>query len=211
MRSLAVLDLGTCAYAEAYDRQRALVEERLKQPDVPDVLVWVEHPEVYTFGRKNTPEAGVVGSESFFIERGGEATFHNPGQLVAYPILRLGPEERDLHRYLRLLETALCRVLEDFNLRGESKPGATGVWVDEGKRKIASIGIAAKSWVTYHGVALNVCNDLTGFGRIAPCGFSPAVMTSLERELGTAPPLEAVRDSFLRHFCQLFERMVREA
>lgn len=208
MRNLAVLNLGVCPYEEAYARQRALVEERLGNPGVPDILLWVEHPEVYTFGRKKTPSEGVVGKPSFFIERGGEGTYHNPGQLVAYPILRLGPEEQDLHRYLRLLEEVVCRVLADFGIVGESKSGATGVWVRNGQKKIASLGIAAKAWVTYHGVALNVCNDLAGFGRISPCGFSSQVMTSMAEELGTPLSLEPVRAAFLDHFCKLFQRMV---
>ena len=175
---------------------------------IPDVLVWVEHPEVYTYGRKNPPALGVAGVESFFVERGGEATYHNPGQLVAYPILKLGPEEKDLHRYLRDLESVLCETLHDFGISGAPKAGATGVWVRDGEKKIASIGIASRAWVTYHGIALNVSNDLTGFGRISPCGFSPDVMTSMEKELGQAPSMTAVRDAFLHHFCKRFQRMV---
>jgi len=208
MRNLAVLDLGNCPYSEAYARQQSLVNERLSQPHISDVLVWVEHPEVYTYGRKNPPAQGVDGVASFFVERGGEATFHNPGQLVAYPILKLEPEERDLHRYLRGLESVLCDTLQDFGLAAAAKAGATGVWVRNGEKKIASIGIASRAWVTYHGIALNVANDLKGFSRISPCGFSSDVMTSMEKELGTAPPMNAVRDSFLHHFCKLFQRMV---
>ncbi len=208
MRNLAVLDLGACPYEEAYSRQRALVTQKLEHPESPDILIWVEHPDVYTFGRKKTPEAGVAGKSNFFIERGGEATFHNPGQLVVYPILKLDSKERDLHRYLRDLESTLCLVLKDFGIEGVGKTDATGVWVEKGGKKIASIGVAVKSWVTYHGVALNVSNDLRGFEKIAPCGFPSTIMTSMQEMLGAAPDLESVRKSFLQHFCMRFERVI---
>jgi lipoyl(octanoyl) transferase len=189
-----VVDLGTLAYREAWDRQLALVETR-KTGAGDDTLLLVEHPHVITLGRAQKALANVVAPgdvEVVPIERGGDVTYHGPGQLVAYPIVALAEGERDLHRFLRALEEAAIRTLAGFDLVAGRAPGKTGVWLDE-SRKICSIGIACRRWVTFHGLALNVTTDLAQFRRINPCGFAAAVMTSIEAELGAAPPMSAVK------------------
>lgn len=198
--NLQIIDLGLCDYPEAYSIQKTWVERKKQDLTAPDVLLLVEHPPVYTTGRGSAVPDGVA---AFSIERGGKVTFHNPGQLVAYPILRLENSQRDLHRYLRVLETVLIDTLAYFGIRAERKENATGVWV--GSHKIASIGVAVSGWVTYHGIALNVENDLTGFSQISPCGFSPEVMISMRKLLGeNGPSLSQVKqvfaECFLRHF-----------
>ena len=204
MRQLEVIDLGLLDYESSYQKQLDLVERRRKR-EIPDTLILVEHPDVYTYGRKSREATPIEGGVA--IERGGEATFHNPGQLVAYPILFLEPGERDLHQYLRTLETAIAETLSKFGLIAGSREGATGVWVS-GTRKIASIGVAVRGWVTYHGIALNVANDLAGFARINPCGFDAAVMTSLREELASpCPPIERVKSAFVETFAKEFNRV----
>lgn len=189
---LWIEDLGLLPYREAYRLQKEIVSEKRRHPEAPDRLLLVEHPDVYTYGRRATP--GPRAEPWVEIERGGEATFHNPGQIVAYPILRLREEERDVLGYLRSLEEAVRDVLLVFGIPSETRRGATGVWVGGGRKKIASIGVALSSWITFHGVALNVENDLSGFSRITPCGFSADVMTSLARELGPrCPSLSSVK------------------
>lgn len=131
------------------------------------------------------------------IERGGDATYHGPGQLVAYPIVKLGEGERDLHRFLRHLEEAMIRTLAERGVAAGRREGATGVWI--GERKIASIGIACRRWVTFHGLALNVSTDLAYFQRIAPCGFDAAVMTSLARELGAPATVDEIKPRLAAH------------
>lgn len=203
-RSLIVRDLGTMGYAEAYALQRQTVEDRLSGVCPTDVLFLVEHPDVYTFGRKS-PNLLPAHLPSFAVERGGEATFHNPGQLVAYPILKLDGSERDLHAYLRALEQVLIDTVGLYSIPATRRSGATGVWVAENTKKIASIGVAVRSWVTYHGVALNVCNDLRGFAQIAPCGFSSEVMTSIQERLGERTPMmREVKASFVAKFQSWF-------
>lgn len=183
MRQVEVLDLGLQDYKAVYLRQLSLVENR-KAGKVGDALVLVEHPDVYTFGRKNKDSVPpLVRSIAFEVERGGEGTYHNPGQLVAYPILKLQTGEQDLHLHLRRLEETVIQTLKEFSISGERRSGATGVWIEGAPRKIASVGVAVRSWITYHGVALNVCNDLSGFKKINPCGFDASVMTSMEKEL----------------------------
>ena len=180
-----LLDLGRTAYAEAHARQLALVGER-QRGDGVDTLFLVEHEPVITVGRRPGARAhlhhpGAVPVVE--VERGGDVTYHGPGQLVAYPVLRLGEGERDLHRYLRNLEEAVLRAVVDLGVQGaERRAGATGVWV--GARKLASIGVACRRWVSFHGLAVNVADDLGGFAGIEPCGFDPAVMTSLSELLG---------------------------
>ena len=191
-----------------YTLQKSFVETARASREVPDRLIFVEHPEVYTFGRRSRPPDRLVGkANTFEVERGGEATYHNPGQLVCYPILRLVDGERDLHLHLRRLEHTLIDVLGDFGIRAIQRPGATGVWIEGKNLKIASIGVAVSGWITYHGSALNVNNDLTGFSNISPCGFSSEVMTSMKKELlGNSPSMNEVKHSFVKHFCQHFKR-----
>jgi lipoyl(octanoyl) transferase len=203
----SVLDLGLVDYDEAYSKQKELVEKKRRDNDRVDYLMLVEHPEIYTYGRRSPVQPDVSVGENFrYVERGGEVTYHNPGQLVAYPILNLREGERDLHLHLRRLEQTIINVLQKFSLKSSIKDKATGVWVDQNQRKVASIGVAVTSWVTYHGVALNVCNNLAGFGKINPCGFASQVMTSMERETGKAIEVEKVKLEFIPQFAQNFRR-----
>ena len=195
-RSWNALSLGVRDYREVYEIQKDLVRDHGKELG-PDTVIFVEHPEVYTFGRKSGQEKETV--QGIHIERGGESTYHNPGQLVMYPIVYLRPGERDLHRYLRLLEEAVMRTLSSFSVISQRREGATGVWVANGQRKIASVGVAVSSWVTYHGVALNVDNPLEGFSKIRPCGFSHEVMTSIQKETGHRLEIAMVREELYKH------------
>jgi lipoyl(octanoyl) transferase len=205
-RGMLLEEWGTLPYEEAYQKQLELVN-RCKRSESLDRLVFVEHPDVYTFGRRSTAPEVNTAFPMVAVERGGQVTFHNPGQLVAYPILKLQEKERDLHKYLRKLEQVLIDVLADFGLPSERRPGATGVWIVGKEKKIASIGVAVSSWVTYHGTALNVKNDLSGFAKISPCGFASEVMTSMAVELKDhCPSLTEVKETYLRHFTRLFSR-----
>ena len=194
---LAVEDLGVHGYREAWARQLALVDER-KAGAGRDTLLLVEHPHVITLGRAQKARANVLAAgdvEVIEIERGGDVTYHGPGQLVAYPVVLLGDGERDLHRFLRHLEEAVIRTLAAVGVDAGREPGATGVWLDGrgGRKKICSMGIACRRWVTFHGLALNVTTDLACFQRINPCGFDATVMTSIAEERGGAPPMAEVK------------------
>ena len=178
-----VLDLGTAPYRDVWREQLALVEAR-QHDAVPDTLLVVEHPHVFTLGRRRDAQANVLAPgdvEVIEIERGGDVTYHGPGQLVAYPIIRLDGAERDLHAFLRHLEDAAIRTCERAGVTADREPGKTGVWTTTpaGRKKLCSIGIACRKWVTFHGLALNVTTDLSYFARINPCGFEASVMTSL--------------------------------
>jgi len=184
-----VVDLGRVSYRDAWAKQLALVESRQKD-EVPDTLLLVEHEHVFTLGRRREAEGNVLDAgdvEVIGIERGGDVTYHGPGQLVAYPIvlLREGPE-RDLHAYLRNLEEAVIRTCTRFGLATDREPGKTGVWMTTplGRKKLCSMGIACRKWVTFHGLALNVTTDLAYFRRINPCGFESSVMTTMAEQLG---------------------------
>ena len=185
---LHVDDLGVLAYRDAWARQLAQVEVR-KTGAGDDTLMMVEHPHVITVGRSQKAKANVLAAgdvDVIEIERGGDVTYHGPGQLVAYPIVLLADGERDLHRFLRNLEEAVIRTLATVGLAAGREPGKTGVWLDgrAGRRqKICSMGIACRRWVTFHGLALNVTTDLAYFQRINPCGFDATVMTSIALEL----------------------------
>lgn len=188
-----LLDLGVLGYREAHARQLALVDAR-KQDQAQDTLLVVEHPHVITLGRGRQAWANVLAPgdvDVVPIERGGDVTYHGPGQLVAYPIVRLGEGERDLHRFLRDLERGIIRTLARHGIAAGRSPGNTGVWIEG--RKIASIGIACRRWVTFHGLALNVTTDLSYFQRINPCGFQASVMTSMARELGRPVDMAEVK------------------
>ena len=188
-RLLDVVQGGLVPYGEALEWQRTLAQARIERRLPHDLLLLLEHPPVVTLGRTShqahlLQPAGVGGVEVFEVERGGDVTFHGPGQLVGYPILDLTGHRQDLHWYLRTLEQALIDALAALGVPAERKPGYTGVWTRGGARKIASIGIHVKQWVTWHGFALNVTTDLSDFDRIVPCGIPGVVMTSLQRETG---------------------------
>ncbi|MFM8269048.1 MAG: lipoyl(octanoyl) transferase LipB [Pseudomonadota bacterium] len=203
---LEVVDLGLCEYPRAYEIQQKTVLEKRRNPVFPDRLYLVEHPRVFTFGRKSK-DLPTRPYPSFVIERGGEATFHNPGQLVAYPVLSLKEGERDIGFYLRTLEQVVIDTISHWGILGERKDAATGVWVKGQTKKIASIGVALKGWVTLHGIALNIDNDLSGFHEISPCGFSGAVMTSLKEELkDLCPSFSEVKGVFVEEFERNFQR-----
>ena len=187
-----VLDLGTASYREVWAKQIGLVEDR-QAGRAPDTLIVVEHPHVFTLGRRRDSQQNVLvpgDVEVIEIERGGDVTYHGPGQIVAYPILQLADGERDLHRFLRNLEDAVIATCAKFGIASAGRePGKTGVWCDDAsgaRRKLCSMGIACRKWVTFHGLALNVTTDLSYFARINPCGFESRVMTSMHAELGAA-------------------------
>jgi lipoate-protein ligase B len=198
-RRLRVRQLGCLAYGEALALQEALVAANAGGACVDDLLLLLEHPPVYTLGRGadaadlcGAPER--LGVPVYRVGRGGGATFHGPGQLVGYPIVRLRAGGRDVHRYVRALEAALVATCARFAVAAAAPAGQTGIWV--GERKLASIGIGVRRGVAYHGVALNVSTDLSYFAHIVPCRTSGLVVTSLAQILGTPPPMAAVGRAF---------------
>lgn len=203
-----LLDLGTREYGEVWELQRELVGKR-QRDEIPDTLVLVEHPHVITLGRGTHKENVLAPGDVplFEIERGGDVTYHGPGQLVGYPILLLRDPERDLHLYLRNLEEALLRTVGAFGIPGERKDGWTGVWTGGGARKLASIGVAVKRWVTLHGFALNVSTDLARFAAINPCGLEATVMGSMESVLGRPISFEDVKREARLQMGAVFDRV----
>ncbi len=195
---MQVLDLGFQPFSVTLQRQEELVRLRLLGA-IPDTLILVEHPQVVTLGRAKKrgnllldPAALLArGVEFFEISRGGDATYHAPGQLVGYPIFDLRQHGRDVLRFCRGMEEALIAALADFGIAAEAIPGKAGVWV--GGKKIASLGISVRRWVTFHGFALNVHTDLAGFEVIRPCGEDPGVMTSMAAILNTPVSMDKVR------------------
>jgi lipoate-protein ligase B len=189
-RELWTVPLGRAPYAEALELQRSIARDRISGVIPQDVLLLLEHPPVVTLGRSSKEKHLVAspeflqshGVELFEVERGGDVTYHGPGQLVGYPIVDLKRHRQDLHWYLRKLEEVLINTLADYGIPGERNTSYTGVWT-RGK-KIASIGVHARDWVTWHGFALNVTTDLSYFELIVPCGINGVVMTSIARELG---------------------------
>ena len=218
--ALWVVDLGRCAYGDALELQRAVARARITGEVAEDVLLLVEHPPVVTLGRSRRSASHLVASpevlaargvELFEVERGGDVTFHGPGQLVGYPILDLKRHKQDLHWYLRQVEEALIVALARHGLRADREPTYTGVWLGDepdvagGRRKIASIGVHARDWVTWHGFALNVDTDLSYFDLMVPCGIAGVTMTSMRRELGDAAPgLAAFADDAAAGFGEVF-------
>jgi lipoate-protein ligase B len=184
---LLLRDLGRVGYREAWALQQELLEQRARD-ELEDVLLVCEHDPVITTGRGTTD--GFLRDARFEVvetERGGQATYHGPGQVVIYPIIALADDAHDLRRYLRTLEQAMLDVVRPLGLDAGVRMGATGVWIDDA-RKLVSLGVAARRWITWHGLALNHETDLSHFTAIDPCGFDASVMTSLERELGDARP-----------------------
>jgi lipoyl(octanoyl) transferase len=173
---------GLVPYSVAWEQQRSLVSQRIKDPTQDDILLLLEHPPVYTLGQGASLEflkfdPANVSVEVHRVERGGEVTYHCPGQLVGYPILNLRHYQQDLHWYLRQLEEVLIQLLGVYGLKGDRVAGMTGVWLEG--RKVAAIGIKVSRWITMHGFALNVCPDLSGFERIVPCGIADKPVGSL--------------------------------
>jgi len=211
MGSLLVADLGVMPYAAALELQREVARRVISGEIAEDVLLLVEHPPVVTLGRASredhllaSPELlRARGAELFEVERGGDVTFHGPGQLVGYPILDLKRHRQDLHWYLRQVEEALIRTLAGIGIVAGRQAGQTGVWT--GGRKLASIGVHAREWVTWHGFALNVSTDLSWFELMVPCGIAGVSMTSIERETGESLPLEVVADRVLSSFSEVFD------
>jgi lipoyl(octanoyl) transferase len=204
-RVLEVAQAGVVPYAEALEWQRSLAQARIDGRLANDLLLLLEHPAVVTLGR--TSDAAHLlnrdGVEVFETERGGDVTFHGPGQLVGYPIIDLTRHKPDLHWYLRTLEQALIEALGGLGIPAERNPGYTGVWTRG--RKIASIGIHVKQWVTWHGFALNVTTDLSQFGRIVPCGIPGVEMTSVEQEQGAGSREQELWDEAVTAVIRGFE------
>jgi len=202
-----VVDLGTREFGEVWDLQRQMVAAR-QQDQIPDTLILVEHPSVITLGRGTHRENLVAPGDLpiFEIERGGDVTYHGPGQLVGYPIFLLRQPERDLHVYLRNLEEALIQTVEECGLPAGRRESWTGVWNRQADRKLASIGVAVKRWVTLHGFALNVATDLGRFAAINPCGLEATVMASMTSLLGRAVTLAEVKPIVARRMGAVFGR-----
>lgn len=226
-KTVALQDLGLKDYKETWDYQEQLfsgivdlkIKNRMEETEVetPNYFLFVEHPHVYTLG-KSGDETNMLLSEKqleakgatfYKINRGGDITYHGPGQIVGYPILDLENFFTDIHKYLRLLEEAIILTLAEYNLKGVRSEGETGVWLDVGTpfaRKICAMGVRASRWVTMHGFALNVNADLGYFDNIIPCGIRGKAVTSLNVELGVAQVDEAeVKAKILKHFSNLFE------
>ena len=193
-------------YSLAWAHQRSLVAARIADPDLPDILLLMEHPPVYTLGTGSDIKfikfnLDKTDKEVYRIERGGEVTYHCPGQLVGYPILNLRYYQQDLHWYLRQLEEVILQTIAIYGLSGARIAGLTGVWVEG--YKIAAIGIKVSRWITYHGFALNVCPDLSGFAEIIPCGITNKPVGSLQQFLPNIS-LRQVQQDLSRVFASVF-------
>ncbi|MQA92028.1 MAG: lipoyl(octanoyl) transferase LipB [Gemmatimonas sp.] len=211
-KALDVRRLGVVSYADGLSLQAELVRER-RNGTIPDTLLLLQHPHVITLGSGSHPEHVLLdehgrtarGIELFETGRGGDVTYHGPGQLVGYPILDLKPDRCDLHQYLRDLEAVLIDVLAGFDLRAARIDGLTGVWV--GDRKLAAIGVRVSSgWITSHGFALNVSTDLSYFDAIVPCGIRDHAVGSISAELGRQVAMVEVKDRVVRAFGERFQR-----
>ena len=223
MKSILFRDLGTASYGPCWDLQETYFQESLnrksdnrklpEEEQIPTVdrLLFVEHPHVYTLGKSgnldnllaNEEQLKAIQAEFYPINRGGDITYHGPGQLVGYPILDLDHYFTDIHRYLRTLEEVIILVLAEYGLHAERSPGETGVWLDVGTpfaRKICALGVRASRWVTMHGWAFNVNTDLRYFEYIIPCGITDKSVTSLDRELKRAVSMDEVKEKVKRHF-----------
>ena len=225
-KKVSFKDLGLIDYKECWDFQEELFAEILavkssnrkenKTVKTNNHLIFCEHPHVYTLG-KNGDEKNLLVNEDYLksrgatfhkINRGGDITYHGPGQLVGYPILDLDNFFTDIHKYLRFLEEAVILTLKEYGLESERSPGETGVWFDVGTpkaRKICALGVKSSRWVTMHGFAFNVNSDLSYFGNIIPCGITDKSVTSLQKELGREVDMNEVRNKLKAHLVKLFE------
>jgi lipoyl(octanoyl) transferase len=229
MQKVVYEDLGQMEYQAAWNYQEALLQENVRiktearqlaeaaaATGTTHHLLLVEHPPVYTLGKSGHMENVLIGDERmrekgvqfFRTNRGGDITYHGPGQLVGYPILDLEKFYTDIGLYLRSLEEVTIRVLDEYGIRGDRSPGETGVWIEPGvkgrERKICAIGVRCSRWITMHGFALNVNTDLSWFGDIIPCGIQHKQVTSLEKELGRAVDMGEVKAKWLRRFAEVF-------
>ncbi|HAB35920.1 MAG TPA: lipoyl(octanoyl) transferase [Cryomorphaceae bacterium] len=233
LRTVHFADLGRRAYQDAWDFQEALFADTLerktsnrkaaREAGVPtkDYLLFVEHNHVYTLGKSgdyanllaNESQLKELGIEFYKINRGGDITYHGPGQLVGYPILDLDEHFTDIHRYLRTLEDVIIDTIAEYGLKGDRSPGETGVWLDVGTpfaRKICAMGVRASRWVTMHGWAFNVNTDLKYFQYIVPCGITDKAVTSLHLEVGRAIDEDEVKEKVKRHFEARFNVVLEE-
>ncbi len=208
---------GLTDYGEALVLQRRLAQARASGQLTDDLLILLEHPRVITLGRGartanvRTPTEllASLGVQLHEVERGGDVTYHGPGQLVGYPIIDLGRHKKDLHWYLRRLEEVLVEALKSFRITSGRVPGYTGVWVED--RKIASIGVHVSRWVTSHGFALNVSTDLADFDLIIPCGIEAVKMTSVQRETGRTQSIVEAAEAVARSFAEVFDLALEPA
>ncbi len=213
MDRLKTLRLGMVDYQKALDLQISLIEKRRKE-EIEDVLLLLEHPPTFTMGRSSKTEHLLESQDDLkrhgihfeVISRGGDITYHGPGQLVGYPILDLDRFDRDIHQYLRNIEEMIIEALGDYEIKAERIKGFTGVWVN--REKIASIGVGIKKWITYHGFALNVNTDLSYFDMMVPCGIPDVKMTSMKKLLGNRSNLKMaeVETSIINSFSKVFRR-----
>jgi lipoate-protein ligase B len=210
-RACEVRWLGLIDYQQAWNLQARLVHERAQQR-IPDQLLLLEHPHVFTFGRRgrtenvlsSDEEIAAAGAQLIHSDRGGDVTYHGPGQLVGYPILYLEEDQRDIRGYIRRLEEAVIRTLADYSIEAGREPGFPGVWV--GEEKICAVGVKISEWVTLHGFALNVSTDMDFFRHIIPCGIAGKGVTSMERLLPAVPSVRDVGEQFSTRFSEVFER-----
>lgn len=216
MNPLQVRRLGLVPYADGLELQRRLVEER-KADRIPDTLLLLQHPHVLTIGVKKDGRSHVLASperlsslgvEVFDTGRGGDVTYHGPGQLVGYPILDLNPDRRDVHKYVRDLEEVMIRVCAGYGLEAGRVKGFSGAWIqgNSGDQKIGAIGVRISRWITSHGFAFNVATDIDFFNLIIPCGISDRGVTSLAAKLGRAPTMAEVEGRVVEHFSTVFDR-----
>jgi len=213
-RTLKVIDVGRREYDAAWALQKDLHARVLAEPDGPGYLVLVEHPPVITLGRRadranvllSAEELADRGVQLRAVDRGGDVTYHGPGQLVAYPIMRLTGRRRDVHGYFRSLEQVIIGLLGEYGIEAGRQEGLTGVWV--GDDKVCAMGVAIKRWTTYHGLALNVSPDLAHFRLITPCGITGKGVTSIEKLLSRAVPLAEVAEKLVRRFVAEFDLLL---
>ena len=217
MRPLEVRRLGLVPYADGLELQRRLVEDR-KADRIPDTLLLLQHPHVLTIGVKKDGRAHILASPDrltslgvgvFETGRGGDVTYHGPGQLVGYPILDLNPDRRDVHRYVRDLEEVMIRVCAEYGLEAGRVKGFSGTWFrsNSGDEKIGAIGVRISRWVTSHGFAFNVTTDIDFFNLIVPCGIADKGVTSLASKLGRKVDMSEVEDHVVTHFSETFGRV----
>ncbi len=226
MQKVTLLDLDLKDYKETWSFQEELfkgvVDIKINNrknnlsTQTPNYFIFVEHPHVYTLGKSgdlsnlllNEEQLKAKGATFYKINRGGDITYHGPGQIVGYPILDLDNFFTDIHKYLRFLEEVIIKTLAEYGIKSERSKGETGVWLDVGTpfaRKICALGVRTSRWITMHGFALNVNTNLGYFDNIIPCGIKGKAVTSLEVELNRKVPLEEVKEKILKHFTELFE------